>query len=263
MISKNTIKLIKSLAVKKYRQKHNLFLVEGEKNVAEVLGSEIQVEQLFATGDFFQTYQKLIRNAKKAEEVAPSELKKASLLKTPQNSLALCTLPNLNGLPEKSGNFSFYLDGIQDPGNLGTIIRTCDWFGMRQLFCSTDTADVFNPKVIQASMGSFSRVNVFYAGFEEINEMVMKSGLALAGTFMNGENIYESRLPDKTLVVLGNEGSGIRKEIEQAVARKISVPRFSKNSEKPESLNVAVTAAIICSEFYRASAATTQNENKA
>ena len=262
MISKNTIKLIKSLALKKYRHKHNLFLVEGEKNVAETLESEIQVEQLFATDDFFLHHNKLVRNAKKAEQVTPAELKKASLQKTPQNSLALCALPISKGLPEITGSFSFYLDGIQDPGNLGTIIRTCDWFGISQLFCSEDTVDIFNPKVIQATMGSFSRVKVFYTGFNEIKEMALKSGITVAGTFMNGKNIYESRLPEKTLIVLGNEGSGISIEIENAITQKISIPRITKNNDKPESLNVAVTAAIMCSEFKRTSAITIQNENK-
>jgi len=251
MISKNSIKLIKSLALKKYRHKYGLFLAEGEKNVVEALESEIDVNQLFATEDFFENHTKLIQNAANSEIAAPDEIKKASLLKTPQNCLALCTLPKVKDLPKNTDNFTFYLDGVRDPGNLGTIIRTCDWFGIHHLFCSADTVDVFNPKVIQATMGSFCRVHLFYTDFEKVKEMTGTTGMQLLGTFMNGKNIYESPLPEKALVVLGNEGSGIRKEIENAVSQKISIPRFRKNSINPESLNVAVTAAIICSEFKR------------
>ena len=253
MISKNTIKLIKSLAQKKYRHKHRLFLVEGDKNVVETLQSEIDIEQLFATENFIQNNRRLIETAKKAEQATPDEIKKASLLKTPQNCLALCNLPEVKDLPEKPDDFSFYLDGVRDPGNLGTIIRTCDWFGINQLFCSEDTVDIFNPKVIQATMGSFCRVKIFYAGFEKVKEMANVSGIKVLGTFMDGKNIYQSQLPEKALVVLGNEGSGIRKEIENAVTQKISIPRFASNNDKPESLNVAVSAAVICSEFKRKS----------
>ncbi|MFW5773053.1 MAG: TrmH family RNA methyltransferase [Tangfeifania sp.] len=253
MISKNTIKLIKSLFQKKYRHKHRLFLVEGDKNVVETLQSEMNVEQLFATDEFIHNNRELIENAERAERASPGEIKKASLLKTPQSCLALCTLPDEEDLPEKPDVFSFYLDGVRDPGNLGTIIRTCDWFGINQLFCSEDTVDVFNPKVIQATMGSFCRVKIFYAGFEKVEEMANLSGIKVLGTFMDGVNIYQSQLPGKALVVLGNEGSGIRKEIENAVTQKISIPRFANNNNKPESLNVAVSAAIICSEFKRKS----------
>lgn len=254
MVSKNTIKLIKSLARKKYRHKHRLFLVEGEKNVIETLESGMRVEQLIASEDFFQNNRELVKYAERAEEATPDEIKKASLLKAPQNCLALCTLPNVETLPEKPADFSFYLDGIQDPGNLGTIIRTCDWFGIHQLFCSVDTVDIFNPKVIQATMGSFCRVSIFYTDFKKIKEMANASGIPLLGTFMNGKSIYKSQFPEKALVVLGNEGSGIRKEIENAVTQKISIPRFTNNNDKPESLNVAVSAAIICSEFKKNSA---------
>ncbi len=253
MISKNTIKLIKSLAQKKYRHKHRLFLVEGDKNVIETLQSGINVEQLFATDEFIQNNRRLIETAKRTEQATSDEIKKASLLKTPQNCLALCTLPDVEDLPEKPDDFSFYLDGVRDPGNLGTIIRTCDWFGISQLFCSGDTVDIFNPKVIQATMGSFCRVKIFYAQFEKVEEMASLSGMQVLGTFMDGENIYQSQLPEKALVVLGNEGSGIRKEIENTTTQKISIPRFTSNNNKPESLNVAVSAAIICSEFKRKS----------
>lgn len=250
MLSKNTIKLIKSLAHKKYRQKQKLFLVEGDKNVNEVLGSEIVVKSLFATSDFLSENEGSAKNAENVENATAEEIKKASLLKSPQNALAICLLPKTSELPQNPGSFSFYLDGIQDPGNLGTIIRTCDWFGIENLFCSEDTADIFNPKVIQATMGSFTRVKVYYTGFHELKEMTRASDMKIVGTFMDGENIYKNELPGKALVVLGNEGKGIRKVAEQEIERRISIPRF-QNGNKPESLNVATTAAIICSEFKR------------
>jgi len=253
MISKNTIKLIKSLSQKKYRHKHRLFLAEGDKNVVEALQSEMNVEQLFATDGFIQNNRRLIENAERTEQASPDEIKRASLLKTPQNCLALCTLPDVEVLPVKPDDFSFYLDRVRDPGNLGTIIRTCDWFGISQLFCSEDTVDIFNPKAIQATMGSFCRIKIFYTGFEKVEKMANLSGMQILGTFMDGRNIYQNQLPEKALVVLGNEGSGIRKEIENAVTQKISIPRFTQNNDKPESLNVAVSAAIICSEFKRKS----------
>jgi len=250
MISKNTIKLIKSLALKKYRQKHRLFLVEGDKNVLEVLDSSLKVESLYATSGFLQEYESSVKKAKKVYEATAEEIKKTSLLKSPQNSLAICFLPETKDLPAKLDSFTLYLDGIQDPGNLGTIIRTCDWFGVHNLYCSEDTADVFNPKVIQAAMGSFTRVQIHYTDFIEVEKIANASSVKIFGTFMNGSNIYNSRLPENALVVLGNEGKGIRKEAENGIDQKISIPRFGNNN-KPESLNVAVSAAIICSEFKR------------
>ena len=164
--------------------------------------------------------------------------------------MAICSLPNSKKQPQKLNKFSFYLDGIQDPGNLGTIIRTCDWFGIENLFCSEDTADVYNPKVIQSTMGSFTRVKIHYTGFNELKKVADASKVKILGTFMDGKNIYKSKLPEKVLVVLGNEGKGIRREVELAVDQRIAIPRF-QNKNQPESLNVATTAAIICSEFKR------------
>jgi TrmH family RNA methyltransferase len=251
MISKNTIKLIKSLAHKKYRQKHQLFLVEGEKNVLEVLDSSFQVPQLFGTERFLQNNSGRITKANIVAEASTDEIKKASLLKSPQDCLALCALPKENTTPPQLESFTFYLDGIQDPGNLGTIIRTCDWFGAKTIYCSPDTADIYNPKVIQASMGSFVRVKVFYTPFAQLAEIVAQTQTEIMGTFMDGENIYNTPLPEKAVVVLGNEGKGVSPEVAAKVERKLSIPRFHNENDGPESLNVGVTAAIICSEFKR------------
>jgi TrmH family RNA methyltransferase len=251
MISKNTIKLIKSLAHKKYRQKHQLFLVEGEKNVLEVLDSSLQVTQLFGTARFLQNNSGRITKADLVAEAATDEIIKASLLKNPQDCLALCALPKENTMPAQLGPFTFYLDSIQDPGNLGTIIRTCDWFGTKTIYCSPDTADIFNPKVIQASMGSFVRVKAIYTSFAQLAEIATQSQAEVMGTFMDGENIYNTQLPEKAVVILGNEGKGISPEVAAKVERKLSIPRFHNENDGPESLNVGVTAAIICSEFKR------------
>ncbi|MDO8953081.1 MAG: TrmH family RNA methyltransferase, partial [Draconibacterium sp.] len=192
MISKNTIKLIKSLAIKKIRAKENLFLVEGDKIVAEVLESKFQVEKLYATGTFLVKNKSKIKNAKIVTEVSREDINQASLMKNPQNSIALCALPAENKLPGRiDSNMSIYLDEIQVPGNLGTIILICDWFGIVLLFCSPKTADLFNPKVIQSSMGSFCRVEVFYTPFVHVAALADKLGIPVFGAFLNGENIYE------------------------------------------------------------------------
>ena len=252
MISKNTIKLIKSLAIKKIRAKENLFLVEGDKIVAEVLESKFQVEKLYATSTFIVKNESRIKNSRIVTEVNREDINQASLMKNPQNSIAICTLPAEKELPERiDSNLSIYLDEIQDPGNLGTIIRICDWFGIELLFCSPKTADLFNPKVIQASMGSFCRVKVWHTDFEPVAQVAHKSGLSILGAFLNGENIYEQQLPPRVLLVMGNEGNGISAEIENKIERKIKIPEFNKIAKSAESLNVSVATAIICSELKR------------
>ena len=252
MVSKNTIKLIKSLALKKNRIKQNLFLVEGDKNVSEVLVSQFSVENLLGTGTFLEANSSLLNKVKLVTEVTKLEIEEASLLKNPQNSIAICKLPKTEDFPEKiESDLCIYLDDIQDPGNLGTIIRICDWFGINQLFCSPKTADFFNPKVIQASMGSFCRVETWYTLFEPVASHARKSGIPILGAFLDGKNIYEQKLPKQALLVLGNEGNGISSAIENKVEQKIRIPEFNHNQASAESLNVSVAAAIICSEFKR------------
>jgi RNA methyltransferase, TrmH family len=252
MISKNTIKLIKSLSLKKIRLKENLFLVEGDKNVSEVLESKYKVEKLFATSPFLLNNQPKIKNANLITEVSKEDIYQASLLKNPQNSIALCTLPDIKALPEKpDAGLWVYLDEIQDPGNLGTIIRICDWFGIEILFCSPKTADLFNPKVIQASMGSFCRVVLLYTPFDPVAKLAVSLGVPIFGAFLEGANIYTQKLPPQALLVMGNEGNGISPEIETKIEQKIKIPGFNKNAKSAESLNVSVATAIICSEFKR------------
>lgn len=260
MIGKNKVKQVKSLALKKFRLKEQSFLVEGDKNILEVLKSGILVKELFATSEFLTKNTKHIEKAERITETGSDEIKKASLLKQPQNCIAICELPQPPELPQNLNGFYLYLDGIQDPGNLGTIIRTCDWFGMNYLFCSPDTADVFNPKVIQASMGSFTRVKTIYKPFDALSVHLKKTEIPVYGTFLEGKNIYTENLPENALVILGNEGCGIRNEVADKIRYRINIPSFNPSENRAESLNVAVTAAIICNEFARKKFAI-RNEN--
>ena len=251
MISKSIIKLIKSLSKKKYRIKENLFLAEGDKIVLEVLNSDFAVKKLIATEDFIAQNTNLANRAEQLIQTEKEQIKKASLLQNPQNSIAICALPHKQNLPRRIDRLSFYLDGIQDPGNLGTIIRTCDWYGIQNIFISSNTVDVYNPKVIQASMGSFCRVNVIPVDIQLLKNLAEQSKLPVYGTFMEGKNIYSENLVQESLIIMGNEGSGIREEAAKLVTNKISIPTFSENSNTAESLNVAIAAGIICSEFKR------------
>lgn len=252
MVGKNTIKLIKSLSKRKYRLKENLFLVEGDKMVAELPNSGIKIKHLIITDDFPlpANFHSIV--VEKISRVEYDELKRISLLQNPQNSLAVCHIPQKIDLPETlEENLHLYLDNIQDPGNLGTIIRICDWYGIDNIFCSADTVDLYNPKVIQASMGSYARVNINTCDFNKILEITRNSNTPVYGTFADGANIYAKPLPKQALLVMGNEGNGINPDIEQMVSYKIGIPNFSHSDSKAESLNVSVATAILCSEFKR------------
>jgi RNA methyltransferase, TrmH family len=262
MISRIKIKQIKSLAHKKFRQQEHLFVVEGNKIILEVLNSSYEVKELYATGSFISENKTPVSRAGKVIEAGYEEIKKASLLKHPQSCLALCVLPSGPHLPQKLSDVSFYLEGIQDPGNLGTIIRLCDWFGIENLFCSPDTADLYNPKVIQSSMGSFCHVQSYYIDFEEIAKLAAQSEVPIFGTFADGKNLYKYNLPANALFVLGNEGKGIREHVVSNIGIKLGIPSFQRNKSGVESLNVAVAAGIISSEFRRQTSGSIQNESK-
>ncbi|MAC63740.1 MAG: RNA methyltransferase [Zunongwangia sp.] len=239
MVSKSQIKLITSLGQKKYRQKNGLFVAEGIKVIRELLNSDFRLDKLFASETIF--------DISKDQFVLTEErdLKKISFLKTPQTALGLFKIPQQNlGVLE---DLTVALDGVRDPGNLGTIIRLCDWFGVKNLVCSTDTVDCFNPKVIQSTMGSITRVNVVY---KNLSEFLQSQDIVSYGTFMDGENVYQKRLQQKSVLVLGNEANGINPEIENLISEKISIPQFGK-SQETESLNVATATAIFLSEFRR------------
>ena len=239
MVSKSQIKLITSLAQKKYRQKNGLFVAEGIKVIRELLNSDFQLEKLFASEAIFDVSEDQFILAEERE------LKKISFLKTPQTALALFKIPQQK--LEVLDDLTLALDGVRDPGNLGTIIRLCDWFGVKNLVCSQDTVDCFNPKVIQSTMGSITRVNVIY---KNLTEFLQSEDLVSYGTFMEGENVYQKTLQQKAVLVMGNEANGITSEIEQLISEKISIPQFGQ-SQETESLNVATATAIFLSEFRR------------
>jgi len=237
-LSKNHIKLITSLQQKKYRQKHKLFIAEGVKVVEELLNSAFIVDQLFATEEYNSNFENTIT-------VTNVELKKISQLKTPNKVLGLFRVPEI--INKENEGLIVALDSINDPGNLGTIIRLCDWFGVSKLVCSKDTVDCYNQKVVQASMGSLTRVNIVY---EDLIPFLESTNFPSFIADMDGENVYESCLPREAILIMGNEANGISNEIKDIVNSKISIPRFGEVQET-ESLNVATATAILLSEFKR------------
>ncbi|MFI0490441.1 TrmH family RNA methyltransferase [Flavobacterium sp.] len=240
MVSKNQIKLITSLQQKKYRVANQLFFAEGIKVIQELVESNFELVHLYTTQNDFDE----VSNAKKTI-INESDLKKISALATPNTCLALFKIPANKEIVESG--LIIALDSIRDPGNLGTILRLCDWFGINQLICSKETVDIYNPKVVQATMGSIARVNVNYI---DLNAFVSETELPVFGTFMDGKNIYKSVLPQEGIIIMGNEANGISPEIEKLIKNKLTIPRFG-SLQKTESLNVATATAIILSEFRR------------
>ena len=240
MISKNQIKLITSLQQKKHRQSHRLFIAEGVKVIQELLLSNFDLEHLYNTEQLFKSVE-----LSKKTLISEVELKKISSLSTANNCLALFKIPK--HIPIQSNSLIVALDTIRDPGNLGTIIRLCDWFGIHQIVCSNETVDVYNPKVIQATMGSIARVNLTYL---DLPEYLKEVKVPIFGTFMDGKNVYKEKLPEEGVLVFGNEANGISKEVAQLVKTKLAIPRFGA-LQKTESLNVATATAIFLSEFKR------------
>ena len=239
-ISKNQLKLITSLSQKKYRQKHDLFIAEGVKVLNELLNSTFEIETLFCTDDFEATI-----SEEKVVRISETELKKVSTLKSPNKALGIFKIPKEKAV--QNSGLTIALDAINDPGNLGTIIRLCDWFGVTQLVCSKDTVDCYNQKVVQASMGSLTRVSIHYTDLENY---ITKSNLDTFIADMDGENVYKTKLPKEGILIMGNEANGVSKEIKTLLEYKISIPRFGETQET-ESLNVATATAILLSEFKR------------
>ena len=240
MLSKNQIKRITSLHQKKYRNEGQLFIAEGIKVIEELFLAGFEAEFFFTTNSALNAVATFV-----PELISTADLSKISCLKTPNDCLAVFRMPK-SKVMDLSG-LVVCLDAIRDPGNLGTIIRLCDWFGVEQLVCSTETVDLYNPKVIQATMGSISRVNVIYT---DLNVFLKETSLPIYGAFMDGKNVYESSLSTNGILVLGNEANGISDLIASKITSKISIPRFG-NIQKAESLNVATATAILLSEFRR------------
>ena len=230
LISKNKIKLIHSLETKKGREKAGLFVAEGPKVVNDLLHAGFTAENIF-------------------EDI--EDIKKISFLQHPQSMLGVFKLPRNEHYTEFSiTQLVLALDGVQDPGNLGTIIRVADWFGIKDIFCSLDTADCWNPKVVQATMGSIARVQLHYV---DLNKMVesLPADYPIYATLLDGENIYKQELSHHGMIVMGNEGKGISPILRTKINRKLYIPNYSSNEDTAESLNVAIATSIVCAEFRR------------
>ena len=248
MISKNKVKYIRSLELKKNRTKEGKFVAEGHKVVEDLLcrqpASVIVATQEWLRGKNFDAATEVI-------EVTDEELKKVSFLQHPQQVLGVFSLSQSTGFSEVNTQvLNLALDGVQDPGNLGTIIRIADWFGIEHIYCSQDTVDAFNPKVVQATMGSIARVSLEYGDLYELIKS-LPEGTPIYGTLLDGDNIYEDHLENRGVIVMGNEGKGITQRVKELVNHRLLIPNYPAGSETAESLNVAIATAITCAEFRR------------
>jgi len=243
MISKNRTRFIISLQKKKVRDEEQLYVIEGDKLVREFLASGIPVNSVVAKPEFLSSLQAdYLQNVKIIETVSYEELKQLSTLKTPHNALAIIPIPEQHiNETEILNNLCVALDFVQDPGNMGTIIRAAGWFGIKNIVCSFDCVDVYNPKVIQASMGALLHVNIYYHDLKTL------------GTFLEGDTIYNHKLDNKGIILLGNESKGISEELIPYITEKIKIPKFSKAGHGIDSLNVGMAASVVFSEFLRRS----------
>lgn len=242
MITKAEIQSIKALADKRGRVEQGAFIAEGEKLVAELRASHLAVRKVYATKPLFAD----------AEVIAERDMERISQLKTSNSTLAVVEIPRYNladAKPDK--NLVLALDRVQNPGNLGTIIRLADWFGITDIVCSADSADCFNPKVVQATMGAIIRVRVHYTDLQRWLSEQRSKGVKIYGTFLDGENIYKTEKGSCGVIVMGNEGQGISPECEQSVTHRLYIPPYPADNSGSESLNVAIATAITCSEFRR------------
>ena len=247
-ISKNKIKFIRSLEQKKVRREERVFLAEGPKLTADLLG-HFRCRYLAATDDWLASHNTI--EADEIDTATIDEIARASLLKTPQDVIAI-----FDQREEKTDitviekQLCLALDDVQDPGNLGTIIRIADWFGIGHIFCSTNTVDVYSPKVVQATMGALSRVHLHYVSLTELIGKLNKN-VPIYGTLLDGTNIYTQELSTTGLIVMGNEGNGITAEVRQLINRKLYIPNYPEGRDTSESLNVAIATAVTCAEFRR------------
>ena len=256
MISKAKLKYIHALEQKKYRRQEGVFVAEGPKVVGDLL-AVMPARELFATREWVASQQHL---AGTVTEVTDDELRKLSFLQHPQQVLGVFEMPearvassqssSLHGTTNVENQLALALDGVQDQGNLGTIIRIADWFGIDTIYCSPDTADAYNPKVVQATMGSIARVQIIYMDLAELIDS-LPTGTPVYGTLLDGENIYRQPLQPNGLIVMGNEGKGISPDIAQRVSHRLLIPNYPEGRATADSLNVAIATAIACAEFRR------------
>ena len=244
MISKSKIKFITSLRENKYRKLHHCFVAEGNKLVSDFLLNGNAIKEIFALKSWTEKYAEKFNNVN-VVEVSEVEMKKISNLKNPSEVLAVVAMSDdgENDTPVLPDNWSLVLDGIRDPGNMGTIIRTAEWFGVENIFCSPDTVDVYNPKVVQATMGSLARVKIKYTNLEELLKN-NNENITVYGTLLQGEDVKKIEANGKGAIVIGSEAHGISKQILPFIDKKITI--IPALSSKAESLNAAIATAIIC-----------------
>ena len=243
-MTRSDIQLVRSLSDKRGRSEHGLFVAEGAKLIGELRRSDLRIRRIFATEGLFE--------GPEVECVTEKEMERLSLLKTPSNSLAIVEIPRYRLDAAHVGQrLTLALDDVQNPGNLGTIIRLADWFGIGEILCSPATADCFNPKVVQATMGAILRVRVHYVELAPLLAQAAARGVPVYGTFLEGENLYDAQLGDGGIIVMGNEGRGVRPDVAQTVTRKLFIPPFPAERRASESLNVAMATGVVCAEFRR------------
>ena len=247
MLSKNKIKYIRSLELKKNRKEEKVFVAEGHKLVGDLM-EHFPCRLLAGTAGWFSSHPDC--HADEMIEVEQEELSRASLQKTPQEVLAIFEQPVYESDSKViSESLCLALDNVQDPGNLGTIVRLADWFGIEDIFCSAGTVDIFNPKTVQATMGAIARVRVHYCDLPELISSL--KGIPVYGTFLNGNVIYSETLSANGLIVMGNEGNGVSTEVEALINKRLYIPNYPHERETSESLNVAIATAVVCAEFRR------------
>jgi len=252
MISKNQVKLIRSLHVKKFREHEGLFIAEGEKIIKELLNSSFKIHSIYFT-DEWNGLTGDERNKKNLYKIKDDELKKISLLENQNQVLAIVRIPeNKIDFKKITSGFALILDDIRDPGNLGTIIRTADWYGIRNIICSDQSVDAFNPKVVQSSMGSIFRTNIFYEDLEIfLTEIKKQFRIPVYGAVLDGQNILEKKLNPESMLLMGNESKGISANLLKLIDEKITIPKPANGTA--ESLNVSIAASILCHEFFKLS----------
>lgn len=254
MLGKNEIKFINSLKIKKYRYQEQAFIAEGKKLILDLLKSDLQIKTIVGK-DNWLSYLLKSGTISPDMHLIPAEdqdLKKISALKNPQSALAVVEMPQPAFTHEEiKGGLSLALDGVQDPGNMGTIIRVAEWFGVRHIFCSKNTVDVYNPKVVQATMGAIAQVKVHYVILPYLLEELGTDKFPIYGAFQEGTPVYQETLAHQGILVLGNEGNGISPETSAYIPYPITVPDFPHKQAHSESLNVATAGAILLSEFRR------------
>lgn len=255
MISKNKVKFIISLQKKKVRDEEKLYVIEGDKIVREFLGAGIPLKTLIAKPEFLGSLSsEMTRNVLEIEDVSYEDLKRISTLKTPHNAVALVPITEKHlDHAEIFKNLCVAIDSIQDPGNLGTIIRASAWFGIKHIICSYDCVDIYNPKVIQASMGAMLNANVYYHNLKELFISARANNISVFGTFLEGDSVYSHKLDNKGIILLGNESRGISADLIPFVTYKIMIPKFSSARLGIDSLNVGMAASVVFSEFMRKS----------